>query len=100
VGEKLVEVLDHTRKDKEEAQKVREEHDRLTLVVEELRSSLETIHGEREHALGERDEACQECIIARMEREMAVDQKANAKRVTTQLPKEVEGLRAVVGQGL
>jgi hypothetical protein len=50
---KLVEVLDHTHKDEEEAQNVREEHDRLMLVVEELRSSLRTICGEREHALGE-----------------------------------------------
>jgi hypothetical protein len=49
----LVEVLDRTRKDEEEAKKVREEHDRLTLVVEELRSSLEIIRGEHEHALGE-----------------------------------------------
>jgi hypothetical protein len=31
---------------------------------------------------------------------MAVDQKADAERVTAQLLKEVEGLRAAVGQGL
>jgi chromosome segregation ATPase len=72
-GEKLVEILDRTHKDEEEAQKVREERDWLTLVVEELRYSLGTIRGEREHALGEWDEARQECIIAQMERDMAVD---------------------------
>jgi hypothetical protein len=67
VSEKLVEVLDRTRKDEEEAQKVREERDRLMLVVEELRSSLGTVRGEREHALGEQDKARQECIIAQTE---------------------------------
>jgi uncharacterized coiled-coil DUF342 family protein len=80
--EKLVEVFDRTHKDGEEAQKVREERDQLTLVVEELWSSVMTVHGKREHALGERDEARQECIIARTEHDMAVDQKADAERVT------------------
>jgi hypothetical protein len=70
------------------------------LVVEELLSSLRTGRGEREHALGERDKAHQECIIARTEWDMVVDQKADVERVTAQLLKEVEGLRAAVGQGL
>jgi chromosome segregation ATPase len=99
-GEKLVEVLDRTRKDEEEAQKVREERDQLTLVIEELRSSLRTVRGEREHALREQDEARQECIIAQMEQDVAMDQKEDAERVTAQLLNEVEGLRAAVGQGL
>jgi hypothetical protein len=86
-----VEVFNCTRKD---------EHDRLTLVVKELRCSLRIIYGEREHALREQDEAHQECIIVWTEWDMAVDQKADARRVTTQLLKEVEGLRAAVGQGL
>jgi hypothetical protein len=98
--EKLVEVFNRTRKDEEEALKVREEHDRLTLVVKELRSNLKIIRGEREHTLRERDKARQECIIVWTERDMAVDQKVDTERVTAQLLKEVEGLRAVVGQGL
>jgi hypothetical protein len=35
-----------------------------------------------------------------MEWDTTMDQKADAERVTAQLLKEVEGLRATVGQGL
>jgi uncharacterized protein YfcZ (UPF0381/DUF406 family) len=67
-GEKLVALIEHARKDQEEAQKVKSEHDELSQALEWLRADLDFICHEREHALDERDEAHQVSNIARREK--------------------------------
>jgi hypothetical protein len=57
LGEKLVALLERTRKDQEKAQKVKSEHDELSQASERFQIELDSVCREREHALGERDEA-------------------------------------------
>jgi hypothetical protein len=53
---------------------VKNERDELLWASGQFQSELESICRERERALGERDEALQECIIAQKERDIATDQ--------------------------
>ncbi|CAD6265970.1 unnamed protein product [Miscanthus lutarioriparius] len=94
-----------TRKD-EEAQRVKAEHVELLRVSAQHVSELGLIRREREQALGERDEARQECIIARQVRDIVKDQLKNATREVSQLAEEnhtltteVQSLRAVLSHG-
>jgi hypothetical protein len=68
-----VALIEHARKDQEEAQKVKSEHDELSQASKRLQTDLDSVHREREHALGERDEARQEGNIAQREKITAVD---------------------------
>jgi hypothetical protein len=52
---------------------VKDERDKLSRVARQFQSELGSIRHEHERALGERDEACQECVIARKESDAAVD---------------------------
>ena len=105
-GEKLLALLERTRKDEEEAQRVKTERVELLRVSAQHVSELGLIRREREQALGERDEARQECIIARQERDTVKDQLKNATREVSQLAEEnhtltteVQSLRAVLSHG-
>jgi uncharacterized phage infection (PIP) family protein YhgE len=71
--EKLVALIERAHKDPEEAQKVKSERDELLQASKYLQTDLDSIHLERERALGERDEACQECDTARREKITAED---------------------------
>jgi hypothetical protein len=52
---------------------VKVEHDELLRASGQFQSDLGSIRREREHALEERDEARQECIIARKKRDTATE---------------------------
>jgi choline kinase len=67
-GEKLVALIERAHKDQEEAQKVKSERDELSQASKQFQTELDSIRRKREHALGERNEACQECNIAQREK--------------------------------
>jgi uncharacterized protein (DUF3084 family) len=62
---------------------VKNECDELLRASEQFQSKLESVRREREHALGERDEARQECIIAQREKDTAMDQLKDVARVAS-----------------
>jgi hypothetical protein len=66
-------LIECARKDQEEAQKVKNEHDELLRGSKQFQSELESACRECEHALGGHDEARQECIIAQREKDTAMD---------------------------
>jgi uncharacterized coiled-coil DUF342 family protein len=106
VGEKLLALIERARKDQEEAQKVKNERDELLRALGQFQSELGSIRREHEQAPGKRDEARQECIIARKERGTAIDQMKVATHASSQLAEEnhqlkpkVQSLRAMVTQG-
>jgi uncharacterized protein (DUF3084 family) len=103
VEEKLLALIKHAHKDQEEDQKVKDERDELLQALGQFPPELGSIRREREHALSERDEAHQECIIARKEQDTATYQINDATRAASRLVKEnhqlkpeVQSLRAVV----
>jgi uncharacterized protein (DUF3084 family) len=55
---------------------------------EQFQAKLESISHEREHALGERDEARQECIIAQREKDTTIDQLKDVACAASRLAKE------------
>jgi uncharacterized protein (DUF3084 family) len=67
---------------------VKNECDELLRASEQFQSKLESVRREREHALGERDEARQECIIAQREKDTATDQLKDVARVASRLVEE------------
>jgi uncharacterized protein (DUF3084 family) len=67
---------------------VKNEHDELLRALGQFQSELRSIRHEREQALGERDEARQECIIVQKERDTTADQMKKATRAASQLAKE------------
>jgi uncharacterized protein (DUF3084 family) len=89
MGEKLLALIEHVRKDQEEAQKVKSECDELLQALERFQSELESIRREREHALGEHDEARQECIIAQREKATAEDQMMDVVCAASHLVEEI-----------
>jgi uncharacterized protein (DUF3084 family) len=106
LGEKLAALIEHARKDQEEAQKVKSERDELSLASEQLQADLDSVYRERERALRERDEACQEFNIAQREKITMEYQIKETTRVASQvaeenrqLKSEVRSLRATVAQG-
>jgi hypothetical protein len=105
-GEKLVALIERTRKDQEEAQKVKSEHDEQLQALDRFQTEHDSVYHEHEHALGERNEACQECNIARREKNTVEDRMKEATHVASQLAEEnhqlkpkVESLKATVVQG-
>lgn len=105
-GEKLMDLLERGRKDDEEARKVREERAELSRVVGELESQLGAARRESERTLGEGDEARQECLAARRERNTAEDQREEAIRTAEQLTGEnsqmkttLQSLQVAVNKG-
>jgi uncharacterized protein (DUF3084 family) len=75
---------------------VKSEHDELLRASGQFQSELESIRHEREHALGEHDEARQECIRARREKATADDQMKDATRVASRLAEENSQLKLEV----
>jgi uncharacterized protein (DUF3084 family) len=67
---------------------VKNERDELLRASLQFQSELKSIRCEREHALGERDEARQECIIARREKDIATDQMKDTACVASRLTEE------------
>jgi uncharacterized protein (DUF3084 family) len=85
---------------------VKSERDKLLRASRQFQSELESVRHERKHALGEHDEARQECIIAQREKNTAEDRMKEATRAASriteencQLKSEVQSLRATVAQG-
>jgi uncharacterized protein (DUF3084 family) len=64
---------------------VKDEGDELSWAAEQFQSKLGSIRREHERALGERDEAHQECIIARKEQDAIVDQMKEATCAASRL---------------
>jgi uncharacterized protein (DUF3084 family) len=85
---------------------VKSERDELSQASKQLQANLDSIRLEREHALGERDEARQECNIAQQEKITTENKLKETTRVAAwvaeenrQLKFEVGSLRATVAQG-
>jgi uncharacterized phage infection (PIP) family protein YhgE len=104
--EKLASLVECAHRDQEEGQKVKSEHDELSQASKQLQANLDSIRLEREHALGERDEARQECNIAQREKITTENKLTETTRVAAwvaeenrQLKFEVGSLRATVAQG-
>jgi uncharacterized protein (DUF3084 family) len=95
-GEKLLALIEHARKDQEEAQKLKNERDELLRASRYFQSELGSIRREREQAPGKRNKARQECIIARKELDTATDKMKVATRVASQLAEENHQLKPEV----
>jgi chromosome segregation ATPase len=93
--EKLLALIERACKDQQEAQKVKSERDELLQASERFQTELESIRHEHEHALGEREEARQACVIARREN-TAEDQMKEATRMASWLAKEIRLLKPEV----
>jgi hypothetical protein len=76
-------LIEHAHKDQEKAQKVKSKCNELLQGSEQFQSELESIRREHEHALGEHDEAHQECIIAQREKDTVIDQMKEAARAAS-----------------
>ena len=75
---------------------MKDEHDALLRTAVQFQSELGSIYCERERALGECDEACQGCIIARQERDTATVQMKEATRAASRLAEENRQLKPEV----
>jgi predicted transcriptional regulator len=83
IEEKLAILIERACKDQE----VKSKRDELSQASKWLQTDLDSIYHEREHALGERDEAHQECNIARREKNTVEDQMKETMRVLLGLPR-------------
>jgi chromosome segregation ATPase len=95
--EKLAALVEHAHRDQEEAQKAKSERNELSQASKQLQADLDSVRLEHEYALGERDEAHQECNIALREKITAEDKLKETTHVAARVAEENSQLKSEVG---